>query len=152
MPNESKSNCFEVRRPDGSSFTWPIGSVINLQQGEKIVGRADECYEGTIVRYQPNLQPSPTQLLRLELEQQLDGKLGDVVQSLVKPIAILSKKVGCSSCQATQTILNAFSKLKDKLGPIKAAKTITRLAYRAKTGHEHDAMEELKDILEIKVL
>src|ERR1700741_1199385 len=110
----NKSNCFEVRRSDGSSFTWPIGKVINLQKGERIIGRAEECYEGTIVRYQPAPQPSETQLLRKELDQQLEGKLGDVVQALAKPIAGLAGMTGCSSCKSTQTILNAYSNLKGK--------------------------------------
>lgn len=143
-----KSNCFEVLRPDGMRYAWPIGKVISLQPGERIVGRAEDCYTGNIVRVQPEKIKTEDQIFLETLDHEVKGGLGDVIKLLATPIAKAKGMGSCSSCQKTQIILNARKKLANKIGTIRAFKTIANLAYMAKTGRQDEAVHQLKAILE----
>jgi hypothetical protein len=124
--------CIRLRSPDGTERSVLERVPYRLIAGEKIIGVDPSCNGQTVAARQGILE---------------ELGLGDAVKSMIAPVAKLLGKSHCAACEAKRVSLNAFGKLAQKHGRMKAMSLMRELFALAKE-HPDAVAVKLREYLD----
>lgn len=138
-------SCIKLIAPDGSVRSIEEGKPYKKIVGEKSLGRDPEC-NGKVAPITVRVGNKTNSLLK-ELNDAIGPGIGDWVKVMAEPVAKVLGKTGCVPCQAKSVVLNAFSKLRNKYGLIKAG-SITAELFKLASNDPNEAALKLKEYIE----
>lgn len=143
--------CIVLKNTNGSTRIIPSGHPYRLQPGEQIDGVDMQCGERIIeANHAPRIQYDtaprlPT--LAQELEEQIGGGFGDWIRFMATPIAEVMGKKGCTTCEARRIVTNAYGKLKEQHGQLRALSIIKDLWALSMKASGDEVLVKLNEVL-----
>jgi hypothetical protein len=129
---------------NGAKRLVPSGSPYTLAKGEAIVGVDATCGgDVTLISVGPKVEP-----LQKELQDQIGPGFGDWMRSLATPIATVMGKKGCTTCEARRLVTNAYGKLREQHGQLKALTIIKDLWALSMKASGDEVLVKLKEVLD----
>jgi len=136
--------CIILENNAGGKRLIPDGQPYRLEVSEKITGVDMNC-GGDVIRINGTIQnESP---LIAEMQNEVGGGFGDWIRTLASPIAEVMGKKGCSTCEARRIVTNAYGKLKEQHGQLKALSIIKDLWALSMKASGDEVLQKLKEIL-----
>ena len=113
------------------------------EPGEVMAGIDPDC--GGDIRLEPTNNGAALLLAELDSELGKQGA-GEWIKVLAKPVAKVMGRSNCMACDVRRVVADAYSRLKEKHGVIKAVTMIAELYKMA--GHDQEAaLQKLKEYL-----
>jgi hypothetical protein len=136
--------CIVLQATDGNKRLIPHGSPYQLARGETVVGVDNTCGgDVRLISVVPKVEP-----LQKELQDQIGPGFGDWIRSLATPIATVMGKRGCTTCEARRLVTNAYGKLREQHGQLKALSIIKDLWMLSTTASGDEVLVKLKEVLD----
>ena len=136
--------CIILVDHEGVERVIPENTPFTRKPTEKIKGVDYNCHPE---KSQLHAGASVAMQLAQELDKATGQGLGDLIKVFATPVARMIGRKSCSKCEARRVTINAFAKLKAKLGgTMEAVKKMNELRTLIKEDPEK-AMEELKELI-----
>jgi hypothetical protein len=138
--------CIILQADNGSQRSIIEGAPYKLDLGEKVIGIDPEC-GGTVIHAN---QPPPANSLHDELAAEVGSGFGDWIRAIAGPIAAVTGKRGCTTCEARRIVTNAYGRLKEQHGQFKALSMIKDLWALSMRASGNDVLMKLRELLDDK--
>jgi hypothetical protein len=145
QPKPKLVPCVILKSPDGATRLIRAGEPYRLLPGEKVDG-VDRTCAGT--QASPKVARNTRQTLAQELDQAVNGGLGDWIKVIAKPLAKLAGKTNCTACEARRIATNAYAQLKGKYGQLKAMSIMKELWEISFKKDSNEVLAKLKEYLD----